>query len=547
MSQKRGLGGKLSFFFSLGARSMKRLLAPLSDALPRIVFRLICLVFLDAFALWFFWKTLIDGVWFLAVVIAIITLGTNVIFLRDDLYPLRWISPGLALMLLMVIYPTAYTIYTAFTNYSSTHLLTKQQAIYVIETEVYLPEDAISYKWTAFRSSEGQFAIWLISEDGQMFLAKPGEPIQHSPHDNANIGALDQDGIPISIKGYERLSRIDAVRYLTELSAIEFGLPPETITIKSLDVAAQYRQRYHFDRLKDAIIDLETGETYRAVEGTFTSSNGATLSPSFHVPIGWRNFHRLFAGVGIQGPLFRVFIWTIVFALSAVLTTFALGLLLAVLFNDPVLPPKYRKAIRSILLLPYVIPFYLSILTWRGMMNPYVGIINKILESLIRFSPPWLSDPSWAKAGILLINLWLGFPYMLLITTGALQAIPSEINDASEVDGASEWQRFWYITLPLLLISVGPLLIFSFAFNFNNFNVIYLFNSGGPPMPNTLTPVGHTDILISYSFRLAFEGGRGGDYGFASAITIIIFIVLAIITLFQFRYARIWEEVSENV
>ena len=546
MSQDSRLGRMLRFISS-GARSMKMLLAPHSGVFPRIVLRLICLAVLDAFALWFFWKTLIDGVWFLAATIAIITIGTNVIFLREDLYPLRWISPGLALMLLMVIYPTAYTIYTAFTNYSSTHLLTKQQAIYVIETEDYLPEDAISYKWTAFRSVEGEFAIWLISEDGQMLLAKPGESIQDSPQNNPSVGALDQDGIPISIKGYRRLSRIDAVRYITELSAIEFGLSPESITIKSLDVAAQYKQKYYYDKSVDAIIDLETGDTYRALEGTFTSSSGATLHPSFHVPIGWRNFHRLFAGVAIQGPLFRVFIWTVVFALSAVLTTFALGLLLAILFNDPVIPPKYRKVIRSILLIPYVIPFYLSILTWRGMLNPHVGIINKILESLINYSPPWLSDPSWAKVGILLINLWLGFPYMLLITTGALQAISSEIYDAAEVDGASDWQRFWYITLPLLLISVGPLLIFSFAFNFNNFNVIYLFNSGGPPMPNTPSPVGHTDILISYSFRLAFEGGRGGDYGFASAITIIIFITLAIITLFQFRFARIWEEVSENV
>jgi arabinogalactan oligomer/maltooligosaccharide transport system permease protein len=136
---------------------------------------------------------------------------------------------------------------------------------------------------------------------------------------------------------------------------------------------------------------------------------------------------------------------------------------------------------------------------------------------------------------------------MMLITTGALQSIPSELFEAAEVDGATAWQRFWNLTLPLLLISVGPLLIFSFAFNFNNFNVIYLFNRGGPPMPNTETPAGHTDILISYSFRLAFEGGRGGDYGYASAITIIIFLVLMVITLFQFRYARMWEEVSENV
>jgi ABC-type sugar transport system permease subunit len=98
-----------------------------------------------------------------------------------------------------------------------------------------------------------------------------------------------------------------------------------------------------------------------------------------------------------------------------------------------------------------------------------------------------------------------------------------------------------------LLVAVGPLLIASFVFNFNNFNLIYIFNAGGPPMPNTPTPAGYTDILISYVYNLAFSGSRGVDYGFASAITIIIFIIVGIITLFQFRYTRMWEEVSENV
>ena len=103
------------------------------------------------------------------------------------------------------------------------------------------------------------------------------------------------------------------------------------------------------------------------------------------------------------------------------------------------------------------------------------------------------------------------------------------------------------ITLPLLLVAVGPLLIASFTFNFNNFNLIYLFNAGGPPMAGTPTPAGHTDILISYVYNLAFSGSRGVNYGFAAAITIIIFFIVGSITLFQFRLTRSWEAVSENV
>ncbi|MCL5428822.1 MAG: maltose transporter permease, partial [Chloroflexi bacterium] len=98
-----------------------------------------------------------------------------------------------------------------------------------------------------------------------------------------------------------------------------------------------------------------------------------------------------------------------------------------------------------------------------------------------------------------------------------------------------------------LLVAVGPLLIASFTFNFNNFAVIYAYNEGRPPIPNTATPAGYTDILISYTFRLAFESGRGADYGYANAITIVIFMIVAVITLFQYRFMGTWEEISENV
>jgi ABC-type sugar transport system permease subunit len=169
------------------------------------------------------------------------------------------------------------------------------------------------------------------------------------------------------------------------------------------------------------------------------------------------------------------------------------------------------------------------------------------MVTYLGWSPGWFTDPTWSKVGILLVNLWLGFPYMMLICSGALQSIPTDIYEAAEVDGATHWQSFWRITLPLLLIAVGPLLIASFTFNFNNFTVIYAYNEGRPPIPDTATPAGYTDILISYTFRLAFESGRGADYGYANAITIVIFLIVASITVFQYRFMGMWEEVSENV
>ena len=146
------------------------------------------------------------------------------------------------------------------------------------------------------------------------------------------------------------------------------------------------------------------------------------------------------------------------------------------------------------------------------------------------------------------MNLWLGYPYLMLVTSGALQSIPSDMYEAAMIDGATGWQHFRKITLPLLLVAVGPLLMSSYVFNFNNFDLIYLFIEGGPPIVGASTQAGHTDILISYVYKLAFEsGGRGVQYGLASAISILVFLIVGTITLFQYRFTNMWEEVSENV
>ena len=181
-----------------------------------------------------------------------------------------------------------------------------------------------------------------------------------------------------------------------------------------------------------------------------------------------------------------------------------MGLTIAIMFNDPLFP--FKKLIRSLLIIPYTVPALLTILVWRGMLNPELGVIDRMLEGLFGWAPPWFTDQWWAKVAILLINLWLSYPYFMLICSGALQSIPEDYYAAAQVDGASPWQQFWHITLPLLLVAVGPLLIASFIFNFNNFNLIYIFNAGGPPMAGTPTPAGHTDILISYVYNLAFSG-----------------------------------------
>ncbi len=519
-----------------------------SSTLARLGVRLVILALIDGLALWLITSLLqIDGLIF-AIAIGLVTLFANIVILRDEGYPIRWMLVGLILMLLFSVYPILYTVSISGTNYGFGHLLTKDQAITQItdpRRNNFLPEGGVTFDWTAFRSDAGEFVLWLQAEDGSSYLAKPGESLVALGPGEQGVGELDDDGVPVLIEGYERLNRLTVVRYLTEIDKIRFGGAEDAVLIRSLDEATQLAPLYVYDPDQDVIVNQEDGQVYAPQNGFFRSPTGRQLAPGFRVGVGFDNFRQFFNSPQIRGPLVRIIIWNFAFAFLSVIMTFGLGLAVALLFNDRQLPG--RKIIFTLLLIPYTIPSLISIMVWRGLLNPELGVINKALEALIGWAPPWFTDQWWAKAAILLINLWLGYPYYMLVCSGALQAIPDDIYGAAEVDGASIWQRFWRITLPLLLIAVGPLLVATFTFNFNNFNIIFLFNSGGPAIAGASTQAGHTDILISYVYNLAFFGGRDAQYGLAAAITIVIFITVAVITLFQFRYTQMWEEAGENV
>lgn len=499
--------------------------------------RLAGLAIIDASAIYLIYNMFRDGVWQLGIVIAIVTLLVNAIFLSEDLYPLRWVAPGLALMVLVVVYPIFSTVYIAFTNYGDGHLLTKPVAIRLIEQERYLPEGGTVYDWIAYLSPDGQYLLWLESPDDSVkLIARPGQSVEEVTGDP-----------PAEIDGYRMLNNIERVRHTAQLTALTFGDEETSFQVSNTQIgkAAQFQQRYQYDPEQDAIIEVATGKIFRPVTGTFTADDGTTLRPGYQVPIGARNFIRLFITPSLRQPFVGVFGWTIAFAVLSVLLTFALGLVLAIAFDVPEMP--FRALLRSLLLIPYSIPAFLSVPIWVGLLNPQFGVVSRFLLNVFGWVPPWFADPIWSKVGILLVQLWLGFPYMFVILTGALQALPKDVYEAADLDGAQAWSKFRYITLPLLLITVGPLLVASFAFNFNNFTVIYLYNEGGPPMSGTASPVGHTDILATYTFRIAFASGRGADLGYAAAITVVIFLILVVITWFQFRFTNMLEERSENV
>ncbi len=508
------------------------------------VLQVVLLLVVNIFALWFVTKLIPLGYYPLMAVVIVVTLFVDVVIIRKQAYPLRWMIVGLILMTLFTIYPIIFTIWVSFTNYGEGHLITKEQAVDQLLNQKYLPETGKAYSWTAFKSPEGEYALWLIDAEGNGFLAKTGEPLVQLLPGEQGVGELDAKGVPQTIEGYERLNPFLATAD-KNLPDIQFGEEGKTIQVRSPSEAAELIPLYVYDAEQDAMIDQQTGVAYKNLRGTFTSSAGKSLRPGFIESIQLTNFRDFFISPALRGPLVQLVSWNFGFAFFSLVLNFGLGLAIAILFNDPNFPLK--KLIRSLLIIPYTVPALITILIWRGMMNPELGVISRTLNNLIGWSPPWFTDPWWAKVAILLVNLWLSYPYFMLISSGALQSIPDDIYEAAVVDGAGPWQKFKSITFPLLLVAVGPLLIASFTFNFNNFNLIYLFNGGGPPIAGTPTPAGHTDILISYVYNLAFSGSSGINYGFAAAITIVIFFIVGAITLFQFRYTRMWEEVSENV
>jgi len=196
---------------------------PKKFTLTTVLWKILILAF-DAVGVWFIVQAISLGYVELAIIVGIIVVGFNIIFTLDKGYPFRWMALGLAFLLMFNIYPIFFTVYIGFTNYGDGHLLTKKQALAQIQKVTYLPEDAKTYSWTAYRSPEGDYALWLVdNSDGQTYLAKPGEEIIPAKPGDPGIGEADTKGIPVSLEGYTRLTTLQAAAN-KELPNIKFGI-----------------------------------------------------------------------------------------------------------------------------------------------------------------------------------------------------------------------------------------------------------------------------------------------------------------------------------
>ena len=521
--------------------------------------RLIGIAILDALALYATLVLIGEGATLMLVSLLVGTAFINWVYLWPRTMALRWITPGLIFMTIFVVLPIFYTVYVSLTNQKTGNLTSKEQTVEFWEAKTYVDPEAEGqlFDLYVYADDADEFRFLLANEDGAYFFGEPrlrSEPAVEDSIEDQGTFAAGAEVPPPEFNGYRLLTKreVFALANTVDVKDLVIDTPDGEIVILGLSQGRVVlaSQRYVYDAERDVLIDTVddrvcTPGEETATKGNFICDDGNVLVPGWVAFIGAENYTKVATNPLIREAFFKVFLWNMVFAIFTVVLTFGMGLILAIVLHHYRM--KGLKFYRSVYIIPYAIPAFLSILVWRGLLNSSFGVINATLAplfDLLGMDPiRWLSDPTWAKASVLLVNLWLGFPYMFLLATGALQSIPSDIQEAARTDGASGPRVFWKITFPLLMVALAPLLIGSFAFNFNNFNLIYLLTDGGPPVIGAAVPVGHTDILISFTFKLASASGRGNNFGLAAAITMFIFLIVLVISAFSFRFTKRLEEI----
>ena len=456
-----------------------------------------------------------------------------VTYLTNFSIPMKFFLPGMFFLFAFVVAPIVYTVAMSAFHYETGNYISKPDAISrILATGVRPDPNQTTFDIIIGEDSSKNLEILASDPTNKVYFLSTATT--KTDLDPATV-AVDENGDATIAPGFHALTPDQQNSLDQQIANTRFQYSSSYfITIEGSNVASLKSQTLKYNSSNDTFVNVQTGAIYKdnGVGNFANVTNKADfLQPGWRAPIWFSNYAKLFTDPQIRKPLIQVFIWTMVFATLTVLTQFALGLLVAMIMNRKLFG---RRIYRSIFILPYAMPSIMSILIWGGMFDTEFGAINHLFGTHVH----WFQEALWARAAVIIVNLWLGFPYFYLISSGALQAIPAELSEAAAIDGASNRQIFRKITLPLLLQVVSPLLVASFAFNFNNFNIIYLLTGGGPT--NTLggAVAGSTDILISYTYKIAFGAGTQ-NLGLASAISVVIFFIIASISLYGIRRSKV--------
>lgn len=253
--------------------------------------------------------------------------------------------------------------------------------------------------------------------------------------------------------------------------------------------------------------------------------------------VGLYQFERILTGP-LKNQFFPLLIWTVIFTTISTLGAFLIGLIFAMVLSDKNM--KESSIYKGLLVIPWALPGAITIISFKGLFNSEYGAINAILQQLNLINEPimWLTTPLAARIAVILVNLWLGFPYMMNVCIGALSSISDTYYEAAKIDGATRWQQFIKITLPSISSVSYPLLISNFAFNFNNINSAYLLTEGGPSKAGS-SFAGWTDIIGSSAYKMSTSNG---NFALGAAMSILLFIIIGAISLINMRMSGQFKE-----
>lgn len=490
-----------------------------------------------AITLWLAFPLIAQGSWLLLALLLASAVGLFVVYLQPRRIPLKYLVPGTIFLVLFQVLPVLFTVSTAFTNFGDGHRGTKEEAITAIEgASVRQVPGGVNYVLTLATKGDpatGELLFLLVNPTTKETFVGDAKGLQ--PLTGATVSSANR---VTAAPGLTLLNAGQASARSAEIASFTVPTANGAIRAQGLSRAYEGAKTRAYDASCDCIKDTSSGTSWKAdgSVGAFVSDTGDRLSQGWQVNVGFGNFAKIFGDQTLRTYFLGILVWNFAFALLVVFGTFAVGLAMAMALNHPRL--KGLKLYRVLIVLPYAMPSFAMLLVWRDMFNQDFGLIN----ALTGLDVNWMGDQWAARFAVILIQFWLGYPYMFLVCTGALQSIPSDLVEAASVDGASKWYSFRTVTLPLLFVATAPLLISSFAFNFNNYNAIAFTTEGGPFPPDS-PQAGATDLLISYTYRLAF-GASGAQYGLAAAVSILIFLIVAGISIVSFRRTAVLEEIN---
>ncbi|MET8229980.1 ABC transporter permease subunit [Micromonospora sp. NPDC005298] len=476
--------------------------------------------------------------WIGLAVLVLTTAALFYLYLGRRHVPAKYLVPGTLFLIAFQVVPVLYTASTAFTNFGDGHRGSKDDAIVAIQSSS-VKQVPGSTQYPLSVATKGDPTTGPL-----VFLVTDPETGTVSVGDARGLRPLDPGAATVAPGGKVTAADGYTVLNVGQASArskdvTDLVVPTAGGALRSSGLSRAYEGTAvrAYDAGCDCVKDSDSGRTWTAdgEVGAFVAADGERLAQGWKVNVGLSNFTRVLTDERISGPFLGTLIWNFAFAIGSTGGTFILGMLIALALHSPRM--RGTNLYRMLLILPYAMPSFAMLLIWRDMFNTDFGLIN----NMFGLSVDWFGQDWSARVAVILVQLWLGYPYMFLVATGALQAIPRELTEATSVDGASPWQSFRAVTLPLLLVALSPLLISSFAFNFNNFNAIYL-TTEGAPFPADNPSNGATDLLITYTYRLAF-GGQDAQFGFAAAISLFIFAIVAVVSAVSFRRTRQQEEV----